>query len=87
MGKTLVIRLLVKKSVHQLQKEKKICGQEIMAEMNKQVRKWGMDIRCVSLSETKVLKMPEPNSGLNSLLQNFGVTEPIPYPTPMEFAR
>lgn len=88
LGKTLVIRLLVKKNVVQLQKEKKICGQEIMDEMNTQVRKWGMDVRCVSLSDAKILKLPENSTGLDPILRQFGVEgEKKPYPSPIEFAR
>ena len=41
-----------------------------MKELNKQVRKWGLIIRCVSLSDIKILKQPEtiPGVGGRALL-------------------
>lgn len=69
--------------VSKLVKEKNICASEIMSDLNRQVRKWGLDVRyfnlvfkssplvfrCVSLSEAKVLKKPEGNNGIAPLLQ------------------
>jgi len=73
--------------VSKLVKEKNICASEIMADLNRQVRKWGLDVRCVSLSEAKVLKKPEGNNGIAPLLQSLGMKEKSAYPSPMEFAR
>merc|ERR1719347_2363049 len=72
-----------------------MCANEIMKELNKQIRKWGLIIRCVSLSEIKVLKQPEAMPGMGKLLSGLGLTgggqtkpkEEIPFPSPMEFAR
>ena len=72
-----------KLQVSKLVKEKNICASEIMSDLNRQVRKWGLDVRyfnlvfkssplvfrCVSLSEAKVLKKPEGNNGIAPLLQ------------------
>ena len=52
-----------------------------MKELNKQVRKWGLIIRCVSLSEIKVLKQPEAmpgTGGMGKLLQGLGLAPPPP---------
>ena len=78
----------MKFQVSKLVKEKNICASEIMSDLNRQVRKWGLDVRyrnltfknvfiktspfglrCVSLSEAKVLKKPEGNNGIAPLLQ------------------
>jgi len=87
LAKTVLVRLLAKKQVSKLVKEKNICASEIMADLNRQVRKWGLDVRCVSLSEAKVLKRPEGNNGIAPLLQSLGMKEKSAYPSPMEFAR
>jgi len=87
LAKTVLVRLLAKKQVSKLVKEKNICASEIMADLNRQVRKWGLDVRCVSLSEAKVLKKPEGNNGIAPLLQSLGMKEKSAYPSPMEFAR
>ena len=74
-------------------KEKNICASEIMSDLNRQVRKWGLDVRyfnlvfkssplvfrCVSLSEAKVLKKPEGNNGIAPLLQ----VAPVPPTRPI----
>ena len=117
LGKTVLVRLLAKKHVgrdrhfrlvkisvqiSKLTREKTACANEIMKELNKQVRKWGLIIRCVSLSEIKVLKQPEAmpgTGGMGKLLQGLGLAPPPPpvnksketavagYPSPLEFAR
>ena len=88
--------------ISKLTREKTACANEIMKELNKQVRKWGLIIRCVSLSEIKVLKQPEAmpgTGGMGKLLQGLGLAPPPPpvnktkeqpgagYPSPLEFAR
>ena len=87
--------------ISKLTREKTACANEIMKELNKQVRKWGLIIRCVSLSEIKVLKQPEAmpgTGGMGKLLQGLGLApppptaapkpkDPAPYPSPLEFAR
>jgi len=102
LGKTVLVRLLAKKHISKLNREKTACANEIMKELNKQVRKWGLIIRCVSLSEIKVLKQPEAmpgTGGMGKLLQGLGLAPPPPsaapkpkeqsagYPSPLEFAR
>jgi hypothetical protein len=95
LGKTILVRLLAKKHISKLTREKTMCANEIMKELNKQIRKWGLIIRCVSLSEIKVLKQPEAMPGMGKLLSGLGLTgggkqkpkEEIPFPSPMEFAR
>jgi len=87
LAKTVLVRLLAKKQVSKLVKEKNVCAAEIMADLNRQVRKWGLDVRCVSLSEAKVLKKPEGNNGVAPLLQSLGLKAKASYPSPMEFAR
>lgn len=94
LGKTVLVRLLAKKHISKLKKDKTMCANEIMKDLNKQIRKWGLIIRCVSLSEIKVLKQPEAMPGMGKLLSGLGLTggqpkpkEEIPFPSPMEFAR
>lgn len=87
LAKTVLVRLLAKKQVTKLVKEKNICSSEIQADLNRQVRKWGLDVRCVSLSEAKVLKKPEGNNGIAPLLHSLGMKQKSNYPSPMEFAR
>jgi len=94
LGKTVMVRLLAKKHISKLTREKTMCANEIMKDLNQQIRKWGLIVRCVSLSEVKVLKQPEAMPGMGKLLAGLGLTggkpkpkEEIPFPTPMEFAR
>jgi len=73
LGKTVLVRLLAKKHISKLTREKTFCANEIMKELNKQIRKWGLIIRCVSLSEIKVLKQPEAMPGMGKLLSGLGL--------------
>ena len=75
LGKTLLVRILAKKHISKLTREKTTCANEITKEFNKQVRKWGLIIRCVSLSEIKVLKQPEAIPGVGGRVESFN------YPT------
>ena len=68
LGKTVMVRMLAKKHISKLTREKTACASEITKELNKQIRKWGLVIRCVSLSEIKVLKQPEAMPGKNKRL-------------------
>ncbi len=54
-----------------------------------QVRKWGIDVHRVDLSEPKILKQPE-NGGttaVGSILKGLGVKSDLKFPTPEEFVR
>jgi len=53
------------------------------------VRKWGIDVHKVELSEPKVLKQPENGgtSAVGSILKGLGVKSDPKYPTPEEFVR
>ena len=87
LGKTVLIKLLVKKTVPQLEKDKRTPETEIVDELNDQVRKWGIDVHSVKLSETKVLKQPESgsDSAVGSILKGLGMKDEPKYPTPQEF--
>ncbi len=89
LGKTVLIKLLVKKTVTQLEKDKRTPESEIVDELNDQVRKWGIDVHSVKLSETKVLKQPESgsNSAVGSILKGLGMKDDPKYPSPQEFVR
>ena len=54
LGKTLLTKVLVKRSLSQLKTDKRISAQVICDELNEQVRKWGLDVRSVTLSDPKV---------------------------------
>merc|ERR1711953_1322842 len=89
LSKTLMIKILVKKSVRQVEKERRRPAAEIQDEINLQVRQWGIDVQKVELSEPKVLKAPENggNSAVGSILKGLGMKSDPKYPTPEEFVR
>ena len=89
LSKTLLIKNLVKKAVAQIMKDRRRAGAEIQDEINLQVRKWGIDIQKVDLSEPKVLKQPENggNTAVGSILKGLGMKSDPKYPTPEEFVR
>ncbi len=53
------------------------------------VRKWGIDVQKVELSEAKILKQPENSSStaVGSILKGLGVKGETKFPTPEEFVR
>merc|ERR1711983_414284 len=51
LSKTLLVKNLVKKSVRQIEKDRRRPAAEIQDEINLQVRKWGIDVQKVELSE------------------------------------
>ena len=75
LGKTLLVKILVKKTVPQLDREKRTPEQEILDEINDQVRKWGINVHSVKLSETKILKQPDSgsNTAVGSILKGLGM--------------
>lgn len=89
LGNTLLIKMLVKKTVSQLGRHKRIPEREIMDEINDQVRKWGINVHSVSLSEAKVLKQPEGggDGAIGSILKGLGMKGESKFPTPQEFVR
>ena len=81
LSKTILIKILVKKTVSQLEKERRRQEEDIQNELNLQVRKWGLDVQKVELSEPKVLKQPESGSNnataVGSILKGFpGINPP-----------
>lgn len=89
LSKTLLVKILVKKTVRQVEKERRRPAAEIQDELNLQVRKWGIDVQKVELSEPKVLKQPESssNAAVGSILKGMGMKNEQKYPTPQEFVR
>jgi len=89
LGKTLLVKILVKKCVQQLERDKRTPEGEILDEINGQVRKWGINVHSVKLSETKVLKQAESgsNAAVGSILKGLGVKGEPKYPSPQEFVR
>lgn len=89
LSKTLLIKILVKKTVRQVEKERRRPAAEIQDEINLQVRKWGIDVQKVELSEPKILKQPESgsNSAVGTILKGLGMKSEAKYPTPQEFVR
>jgi len=85
LAKTVLIRMTVAKNTQQIVKDKVSSGQDVQNEMNSQVRKWGLDIRGVILSDVKLLKSPEGDGGIPPLLASLGHTsEGL---SPKEFAK
>jgi len=87
LGKSLITKVLTKRTVSQLVKDRRIAAQKILDDLNHQVRKWGIDIRKVSLSDPKVLKKPEDKSVLGPVLQNMGLKQEQQFPSPEQFIR
>ena len=84
-----MVKILVKKTVSQLQKDNRLSSQLIQDELNNQVRKWGIDVQRVELSNVKVLKEAENSSSaaVGSILKGLGMKTDPDYPTPQEFVR
>ena len=89
LSKTLMMKILVKKSVSQIKKDSRSPAVEIQNEINMQVRQWGIDIQKVELSEPKILKESENggNSAVGSILKSLGMKKDPDYPTVQEFVR
>jgi len=85
LGRSLMTKVLTKKTMGQLTKDKRIAAEDILKELNDQVRKWGIDIRLVTLSDPKILKKPEGKSSLNPILQNLGLKQEKQFPSPQQF--
>ena len=62
-----------------------MAAEKIKDELNLQVRKWGIDIREVILSDPRMLKKPEEKSALGPVLQNLGLKEEQEFPSPEQF--
>jgi len=75
--------------VSQLEKDKRTPAQAIQDDLNDQVRKWGIDVHKVELSNPKILKQPESssNSAVGSILKGLGMKGEPEYPSPEEFVR
>lgn len=65
----------------------RLAAEKIKTELNQQVRKWGIDIREVYLSDAKLLKKPEEKSALAPVLQNLGLRDEQDFPSPQQFIR
>jgi len=87
LGKSLITKVLTKKSTTQLCKDRRVAAQKILDDLNNQVRKWGIDIRQVDLSDPKVLKKPDDRSALGPVLQNMGLKQEQQFPSPEQFVR
>ena len=89
LGKTILVKILVKKTVSQLGKDTRNSSQKIQDELNNQVRKWGIDIRKVELSTAKILKHPDSGSttAVGSILKGLGVKRDKEYLTPQDVVR
>lgn len=87
LGNTFLIKIVTKMSLNKMLKDRRIAAQRVMDEMNQQVRKWGIDIRIVSLSDPKVLKKPEEKSAMGPILKNMGLKQEQEFPSPEQFIR
>ena len=89
LGKTILVKILVKKTVSQLGKDTRNSSQKIQDELNNQVRKWGIDIRKVELSTAKILKHPDAGSttAVGSILKGLGVKRNEEYLTSQDVVR
>ena len=65
----------------------RLAAEKIKNELNQQVRKWGIDIREVSLSDARLLKKPDEKSALAPVLQNLGLKDEQAFPSPEQFVR
>lgn len=87
LGRTLITKTLTKKTAQALAKDKRLAAERIKDDLNLQVRKWGIDIRDVILSEPRLLKKPEERSALGPVLQNLGLKDEQDFPSPEQFVR
>ena len=65
----------------------RLAAEKIKDDLNQQVRKWGIDIREVYLSEPRLLKKPDEKSALAPVLQNLGLKDEQEFPSPEQFIR
>jgi len=87
LGRTLITKTLTKKTVQALNKDKRLAAETIKDDLNLQVRKWGIDIREVYLSDPRLLKKPDEKSALGPVLQNLGLKDEQEFPSPEQFVR
>jgi len=87
LGKSLLTKILTKMTVNKLIKDRRVACARILDDLNVQVRKWGVDIRSVVLSDPKVLKKPEDRSVMGPILQNMGLKDSQEFPSPEQFIR
>lgn len=87
LGKSLLTKTLTKMTANKLAKDRRMASQKILTDLNLQVRKWGLDIRLVSLSDPKVLKKPEERSVMGPILQNMGLKQEQAFPSPEQFIK
>ena len=89
LGKTILVKILVKKRTAQLEKDTREAGRKIQDELNDQVRKWGIDVQKVELSSVKIMKPPESGSttAVGSILRGLGVKRDEKYLTQQDVVR
>ena len=83
------MKILVKKTVSQIDKDTRVSAQKIQDELNNQVRKWGIDVQKVDLSTAKILKYPDAGSttAVGSILKGLGVMRDKEYLTTEDVVR
>ena len=67
--------------------DQRLAAETIKDDLNLQVRKWGIDIREVYLSDPRLLKKPDERSALGPVLQNLGPKDEQEFPSPEQFVR
>jgi len=87
LSKSMLTKTLTKMTVAKLCKDRRLAVQTIAEELNVQVRKWGIHIQQVTLSDPKVLKKPEEKSAMGPILRNMGLKETQEFPSPEQFVR
>jgi len=87
LSKSMLTKTLTKMTVAKLCKDRRLAVQTIAEELNVQVRKWGIHIQQVTLSDPKVLKKPEEKSAMAPILRNMGLKETQEFPSPEQFVR
>ncbi|KAL7643261.1 UNVERIFIED_CONTAM: hypothetical protein RMT77_006552 [Armadillidium vulgare] len=71
-GKTVMLNVLTKHTVREMERDRLQIASEILKELNTRVANWGIEIGQVDLSTVNVLKEPEPNNPLKPLLSALG---------------
>jgi len=87
LSKSMLTKTLTKMTVAKLCKDRRLAVETIAEELNVQVRKWGIHIQQVTLSDPKVLKKPEEKSAMGPILRNMGLKETQEFPSPEQFVR
>ncbi|CAL4063201.1 unnamed protein product, partial [Meganyctiphanes norvegica] len=71
-GKTVLLNVLMKHSIKEMERDRTSISAEIQKDINIRVQDWGIEIGGVELSTVNILKEAEPHNPLKPLMSAFG---------------